>query len=248
MILPNWKNDQVLVKAKAASRSRSNSPLSVSPTGWQLAIGFNQPVVLGGQGAWNKRAGGVNPALLDYIPVPSISYYFQPKLYIQVEARFHAPQYTQRNLGFQYTNFDTSSTALPTGSVYIEKLFYFQLPVSIHFSPLPNWSVGLGLEYSRYSNGIAYNNFFPGAKPTSLKRYPSLFIQPDEFRGMVSLNYTFRRWVVGITYDEAFNRFMHTQLSGPTIFNSQTLARNSALQLTLRYTLWDSRKRRSPAK
>jgi hypothetical protein len=248
MTLPNWKNYPGLSKAKTANRSRSNSPMSISQRGWKLGIGFNESVVVGGQQAWNKRGGGLNPALLDYIPVPSISYYFQPKLYVQLEARFHAPQYTQKYLGFEYTPADSPSTTPPIGPIYIEKLFYFQLPVSIHYSPLPGLSVGLGLQYSRFTKGIAYNPYDSSAKPTSLKRYPSLFIQRDEFRGVVSLNYTFRRWVVGITYDEAFNRFMHVQLSGPTIFNSQVLARNSSLQLTLRYTLWDSRKRRSPAK
>jgi hypothetical protein len=248
MALPNWATDWALSKTKTASRSRSNSPLSVSRTGWKLGIGFNQPVVVGGQGAWNRRAGGVNPALLDYIPVPSISYYFQPKLYIQAEVRFHAPQYTQRNLAFEYTNFDTTAQALPTGNVYIEKLFYFQLPVSVHYSPFPNWSVGVGLEYSRFSKGIAYNPSFPGTKPTYLSKYPTLRIEPSELRGLVSLNYTFRNWVVGISYDAAFTRFMNTQRAVPTIFDSETLTRNKAFQLTLRYTLWDGRKRRSPAK
>ncbi len=247
MVLPKSKQEPIPTQQKTAARSRSNSPLTIKNTGWKLGVGFNQGVSVSGQQAWNYyNMGSINNPVLDYIPVPTISYYFQPKLFVQAEARFHAPQYTQNNLGFQYT--DNDSTGLTSGFVYIEKLFYFQLPVSVHYSPLPNWSVGLGLQYSRFEKGIGYAQYTAGAKPTSLSRYKSLSIEHNDFRGLVSLDYTFRNWVVGISYDEAFNRFMHTQTSTSVSFNSQTLARNSAVQISLRYTLWDSRRKRSPAK
>lgn len=248
MVLPKSKPEPIPSKQNIAARSRRKSPLSLKNMGWRLGVGFNQGVAVSGQQAWNHyNVGGLNNPLLDYIPVPTISYYFQPKLYVQAEARFHAPQYTQNNLGFQYT--DNDSSGLLTGFVYIEKLFYLQLPVSIHYSPLPHWSVGLGLQYSRFEKGIAYSQYTGGSKPVSLGRYKSLSFDHNDFRGLVSLDYTFRNWVVGISYDQAFNHFIHTQTSSTVSFNSQTLARNSSLQISLRYTLWDSRrKRRSPAK
>src|SRR6202012_3209486 len=213
-------------------------PLTIKKTGWTLGIGFNQGVAVSGQQAWNHyNVGSLNSPLLDYIPVPTVSYHFQPKLYVQAEARFHAPQYTQKNLGFFYTGNDT--LGLTPGYVYIEKLFYFQLPVSIHYSPIPNWSIGLGLQYSRYEKGIGYAQYTIGAKPASLSRYKSLSIEHNDFRGLASLDYTFRNWVVGISYDQAFNQFMHAQHSASVTFNSQTLARNSSFQISLRYTLWD---------
>ena len=248
MALPDWKNYPALPKAKSVTRSRSNSPLPVGRTGWKLAIGFNQSITVSGQQAFINRSGGVNHAWKDYIPIPSVSYYFSPKFYIQAEARFHAPQFTQKQLGFYYEVNDSLGTQL-TGPIYIEKLFYFQLPVSIHYSPIPSISVGLGLEYSKYGSGIANYPDSLYSVSTPLRKYPNVHIQPSDFRGLVSLDYTFRNWVVGISYDLAFNRFLNYRLTGPAVIAPPVLARNSSLQISLRYTLWDHRKkRRSPAK
>lgn len=233
---------------------RSNDPLKCPPveaqkmTRWVAGVGLNQSIPVDGQQVWTNPSGGLNTWWKDYIPVPFVRYYFQPKIFAQVEVRIHAPQYTPRNLWFYYQYNDT----FYSGSVIIKKLFYFQLPVSIHYAPDPNWSVGLGLQYSHYGKGIAaiadssfYNYFYIGP----LSGFPMVFVQHNEFRGLVSLDYTYRHWIIGMSYDEAFNKAISIRVPDPIatpqahVLYSSPPVRNSSLQLSVRYILWDGRSR-----
>jgi hypothetical protein len=216
-----------------------------------VAIGLNQSVPVDGQQVWTNPSGGLNTWWKDYIPVPSIRYYVRPKLYLQLEARIHAPQYTPRDLMFSYKYSDTFYSA----PVYIKKLFYLQVPVSVHYSPADNWSVGLGLQYSHYGKGIVQagdSNVYIGP----LSAFPMAFVKQPEFRGLVSLDYTCRNWVLGASYDEAFTRAITVRVLNPVanpqagVLQQPPPVRNSSLQLYLRYILWDGRKKKPllPAK
>jgi hypothetical protein len=246
---------------KVIARLKGADPLKCPPveypkgTGFVFAIGLNQAIPVDGQQVWTNPSGGLNTWWKNYIPVPSIRYYMRPKLYLQLEARIHAPQYTPRDLTFLYQYSDTSYS----GWVEIKKLFYFQLPVSIHYSPSDNWSVGLGMQYSHYGKGIAAladsnrNNYY-AVEP--LSDFPMVFVKKQEFRGLISVDYTYRNWVLGTSYDEAFTRALTVKVPNPAatqqaaVLQPPPSVRNSSLQLYLRYILWDGRKKKPflPAK
>jgi hypothetical protein len=238
----------------------SNDPLKCPPverektTGFVVGIGLNQALPVQGQQVWTNPSGGLNTWWKDYIPVPFVQYYLQPKVFVQAEVRIHAPQYTPGNLWFSYL----SNGGAYSGQVYIKKLFYFQLPVTIHYAPSPRWSIGLGLQYSLYDKGIAatpdtnQRNYYFTAP---LSAYPMVYVQHNEFRGLVSLDYIYRRWVVGTSYDEAFTRAVSVRIAnlpgppGSTFLNLPPPVRNNSLQLYVRYILWDGRgKEPLPAK
>jgi hypothetical protein len=211
---------------------------------WEFGIGFNQSLATGNQQVWHSQSGGFNKPLEDYIPVPSVRYYFNQRLYLQGEARIHAPQYTRKDLEFLYVIPDTFNTAQIIGPISIKKLFYFQLPISIHYSPFHNWSLGLGLQYSRFNSGITYSDDTIGSRAEPVKDYPNVHIKSFEFRGLASVDYSFSKWTLGISYDAAFTRFIDYRLNGPYLVAPPVQGRNNSIQLSLRYYFLDGRKKK----
>jgi hypothetical protein len=230
--------------------------------GWMVGIGLNQFFTVGGQQASSFNSGGITGTLGDYIPVPMVRYYFNPKLYVQLEAQINTPQYTKKNLVAVSTPVDSIGTT--TGgatvtlqqSVAINKLFYFNLPLSMHYTVFDHLDLGAGLQYSRLTNGIGVFNSNYGQngvdtlETTETKSFKgdSVYqeIKTHEFRFLVDANYTWRHFIFGLRYNQALSKFIHVEISPGQI----TQARNSSLQLYLRYILWDGRKKKPllPAK
>lgn len=218
--------------------------------GWMIGIGLNQFFTVGGQQASSFNSSGLTGTLGDYIPVPMVRYYFSPRLYVQLEAQINTPQYTKKNLVAVQTKID-SLTPVQTvqRSVSINKLFYFNVPVSVHYTVIDHLDVGAGLQYSRLTNGIGvfnsnYNNGGSDSLATETKSFKgdSVYreIRTHEFRFLVDANYTWKHFVLGIRYNEALSKFIHVEIQPGQI----TQARNSSLQLYLRYILWDGRKKK----
>jgi hypothetical protein len=222
--------------------------------GWMAGIGLNQFFAVGQQEPSKYNSSGTTGVISDYIPVPMVRYYFSRRLYVQLEMQFNSPQYTTKNLLASQSQPD--STGIPgqviTTSIYIKKLFYFNLPLSIHYSPFPNLYIGGGIQFARLTNGIAlyedsnHNTFAGGAdslKSSKIKSFKGDTVyrqlKTNEFRLLLDLNYNFKRFVVGARYNRALSDFIHLQLST----NQVTQSRNSSLQVYLRYILWDGRKK-----
>jgi hypothetical protein len=114
-------------------------------------LGLNQFFTLGSQQHSSYNSGGTVGALSDYIPVPFIRWYISKKLYLQIEGQINTPQYTKQLLAKQEIINDTSRPGQITedNSVYINKLFYFNIPLSINYSPFQNFYAGAGLQFSQ---------------------------------------------------------------------------------------------------
>jgi hypothetical protein len=222
--------------------------------GWMVGIGLNQFFTVGSQQASSFNSGGITGTLADYIPVPMVRYYFNPKLYVQLEAQINTPQYTKKNLVAVSTPVDSIGTT--TGgatvtlqqSVAINKLFYFNVPLSVHYTVFDHLDLGAGLQYSRLTNGVGvfnsnYNNGSIDSLSTETKSFKgdSVYreIKTHEFRFLVDANYNWKHFIFGIRYNQALSKFIHVEISPGQI----TQARNSSLQLYLRYILWDGRKK-----
>jgi hypothetical protein len=236
--------------ASAARKPKLDSILQMK--GWLAGVGLNQFFIVGGQEKSNYNSNGTTGGIGDYIPVPMVRYYFSRKLYVQLEAQFNAPQYTTKNL---LANQSRDSASRPgevlRSDLFIKKLFYFNLPLSIHYSPIPHLYIGGGIQYARLTNGVALyqdssHRIFTGvdsfvsAKIQSFRNdstYKKL--KTNEFRLMLDLNYNFKRFVVGARYNRALSDFINLRISNTQV----TQSRNSSFQVYLRYIIWDGRKK-----
>jgi hypothetical protein len=178
-------------------------------------------------------------------------------MFVQLEAQFNAPQYTSKDLLAGQSQADSVSPVQAVqSSVYIKKLFYVNIPLSVHFSPFPNVYAGAGLQYSILSNGVGLfeDKLITSGGPDSLTASKTQSFKGDslyremkthEFRFLVDGNYQYKNFVLGIRYNRALSKFINVRISDSQV----TQARNSSLQLYLRYILWDQRKHRQlPAK
>ncbi len=221
------------------------------------AIGLNQFFPLGGQQSVYS-SDGTSGTLSDYIPVPVLRYYFNRKLYVQLEAQINTPQATKKNLVISSPPPDTAT--IPGQSIVssasLQQLFYFNVPLSIHYTLFDNFDVGAGLQFSRLTNAIgAFDtattivngpNIVPVSSSNAVKSFKgdALYqkIKTDEFRFLLDMSYTYKHFIGGLRYNQALSKFVDIQIApGQT-----TQGRNSSLQLYLRYILWDVRKKRTP--
>jgi len=249
--LLNKKDSLYTVKKNGDdSSSKKNKKPANQPIkkGWALGIGINQFFPIAGQQRSGFNSNGTNGSITDYIPVPMARYYFSNKIYVQLEFQFNVPQYTKQLLATQTTD----SVSGITQSVYIKKLYYFNIPLSIHYNLLENLFVGAGLQYSRLSNGIAlYEDRQPSfsgvdsvlsAKIKNFKN-DSLYSQlaSREWRFILDINYQWKKLTLGVQYNQAFKNFIDINVSNLQI----TQAHNNSLQVYLRYILWQSKKNKN---
>ena len=218
-------------------------------------LGLNQFFTVGSQQYSAYNSSGTVGVISDYIPVPFVRAYFNKKLYLQLEAQFNTPQYTKQLLAQTETIYDTTGPVPVStqNSTYINKLFYFNLPLSIHYSPFNNFYIGAGLQFSQLKNGVGlfenklYNS--SGTDSISKFKYASLNndsvqntvyneIKTNEWRVLMDANYQWKNLVFGLRYNQALSNFINVQISSTQV----TQARNSSLQLYLRYILWKNKK------
>ncbi len=218
-------------------------------------LGINQFFSIGGQQASGYNSNGTSNAFSDYIPVPMARIYFNKKAFIQLEAQFNTPQYTKKLLAKQVTTTDSMGTVPISSqqSIFIKKLFYFNLPVSFHYSPFNNFYVGAGLQFARLSNGVGlFQNTKLGQGTTADTVYFSKIgsfktdpvyreLKTTEWRFLLDANYQLKNWILGVRYNQALSNFINISFNN----NQITQSRNSSLQLYLRYTIWNNKKTKS---
>jgi hypothetical protein len=250
--------DKIVSKPKTAHRPLSDSSTKSSGKanveedygkGWEVGLGLNQFFPVGQQQSSNYNSSGLTGGLSDYIPVPVIRHYFDRKSYVQAEAEINCPQYT-RNLLASQVGANTSGSSGDQNSTYIQKLFYFNLPVSIYYSPVRHLYLGAGLQFSALTNGVALfqDKEISVGGPDSVKftKHQSLKSTPvykdlttTEWRFLFDLNYHWKPLTIGVRYNQALSKFINVRISNTQV----TQARNSSLQIYLRYVLWKNRKK-----
>jgi len=235
---PGIQNDSLSATKKnpndSSSKQTAKSQEKNNERGWTFGAGVNQFLPINGQQTINYNSGGTRGVVTDYIPIPMVRYYFNHKLYIQGELQFNVPQYTKKIWIYNF------SDSIEFSRAFIAKLYYFNVPVSLHFSPIRNLFVGTGLQYSRLSNALAvYENGIVSANGNSVEssgvrsiKNDSLYylLSKNEWKLLFDLNYQLNRFTLGIQYKYALTSFMDTK--------------NNSLQLYLRYMIWDRRRKK----
>ena len=257
-----------LVTAKTRSRFKANTDrvkgLKNRTVGAgddkNFVIGLSLPmaVPLGEQTpiAYNHNAGP--NTVTDYLPAPHMQYHFNRQSYFQAELQVLSPQYIQPALVYEKSYVQTGGTSnyrYITNSVHAKKLYYFSLPVGVHYSPFKNFYVGSGVQFSSLLSGVAqyesrgYSSLGPGAADTLFTQSVQKFkndtisnqLNNNEFRVMLDANYYWHRFTVGFRYNQALSNFVSVQVNS---FSPVYTDKNKSIQFYLRYNIWEDMKKK----
>jgi hypothetical protein len=207
-------------------------------------LGLQQLVPVDGQKANPYNAFGRKSSLADYIP----SVYFrahQNRKFLQVEFKYGSPQYT-KDIAYstKVLSFD-SATRITSSSVnHVNKTYYHQLPISLHYSILPSLSIGAGVVWNKFQsavvtqekhavNGITGTDSVLGTKVINVKRDSAFSKTYWQF--MLEAQYTWRRFSFGARY--AWGLSPYLSYTSPTTGQTQK-ERNASLNIFVRYELW----------
>ncbi|HEX5026837.1 MAG TPA: hypothetical protein VFV68_16265 [Agriterribacter sp.] len=189
---------------------------------------------------YNSAAG--ESIISDYIPAPYLQFHFTNRVYLLGEFQFNSPQATPSLLLAQKTmTFPMSGTGF-TENTYLRKLYYFNMPVSFYYSPLKNFYVGSGLQFSSFNSGLANielttsnSNIVLDSKTVKIKDDSlSANIKSAEWRYLFDANYYYDRFMFGFRYNQALNNFIDLNVNNSL---PPTQARNQAFQFYIRYNL-----------
>lgn len=245
-----------VAKEKTSSNRKSRS--SHSHEDKMFAVGLSLPLgfPVGDQQAlgYNRNAG-VN-TISDYIPSPHFQYHFNKKTYVQAGVQFSAPQFIRPVLLYQDKQYQPGPTwREEVTSITARKLYYFNLPLTVYHSPLKNFYMGTGLQYSSLVSGIAHyekikrtvtpsgptqefvlEDHYTRFKNDSLSRR----LNGNEVRLLIDMSYYWSRFTVGLQYSQAFNNYVSFQV---TPISAYQFDKNKNLQFYLRYNIWEDKKR-----
>lgn len=222
------------------------------PQAGTFAIGFSLPLAfpLGDQRAMGYNITAGHNTVSDYLPSPHLQYHFNSKTFLQTEAQVASPQFIRSTLLYETTR-PLSPGYYTTNSVYAKKLYYFNVPVSIHHSPFPGFYMGTGIQFSSVISGVAMSELKKwdmGGNSSLISETYSRFrndslsekLSSNEFRVLLDANYYFNRFTVGLRYNQALSNYISFRIAPGQPYSFE---RNRALQFYLRYNLWEEKKR-----
>ncbi len=201
---------------------------------------------------FNARAN----TLSDYLPAPNFQYHFSQKSYLQAELQFASPQYIEPALLSvkHYELGPGNYYRFVTSSVFARKLYYFNLPLELHYSPFKNFYLGSGLQFSSLMSGVGYSEekgasaMGPNARDSVIRQSYFKFkndtlsgrLNGNEVRVLLDANYYWKKFTVGFRYNQAVNSYINLQVNNNLPPYSE---RNKTLQFYLRYNIWENRRK-----
>lgn len=234
--------DRKLERELAGSHKAGQGFWGEKTDSWFAAgIAPYQNVAVASQQAFHYNANASHSTATDYIPSPYLQWKVTSKVYILSEFQFNAPQATPELLLSQRRFYSPFSVGSCTENVYLRKLYYFNLPVSFYYSPVKNFFIGSGLQYSSFNSGLAYleqlapNNDLMHSEVLKVKGGPlASKIKDSEWRYLFDANYFINRLMIGFRYNQAMGDYISFRTGNR---GAPTRARNQAFQLYLRYNL-----------
>jgi hypothetical protein len=244
------KKDTVANKPTVASVPKTDSSKK-RKIFYSAGIAGHQQIPLGGQKFTPYSSSGRKSSLADYIPSVYFRVNKENKWFIQGEFRYGAPQYTKEFLYKNQTKNDTINQTpySVTTTAKLKKTFYHQLPVTFNYYVLPNWSLGAGLAWNKFSSAVSDQSIIgvnsntladtvlPGTGIVKIKKdsvFPNSY-----FQAVFETHYSWKRFSFGARYMFGLQPYIKFTLPN----GGQQQEKNSSLQLFIRYELWRSGKR-----
>jgi hypothetical protein len=196
---------------------------------------------------YNYNANAAKNTITDYIPSPYFKFQITDRIYVLNEFQFNAPQATPNLLlAHGYGNIPGRGISY-IENIYLKKLYYFNIPLSIYYSPVKNFYIGGGIQYSSFNNGLAYSEQVSGNGAILKSQIFKIKdddgaskIKPSEWRYLFDANYYVNRFMIGLRYNRATSNYINYKVGN--MWLPPTKGRNQALQLYLRYNIVVSKK------
>ena len=221
---------------------------------WAAGIALNGTITVNAQNRFNYNMNARSSTLSDYIPSPYLQFHLNNYVYFQTELNFVSPQYTPQLLVYRQTD-DISAQLAGTSqqkSIYIQKMYYFNWPVSLHYSPISNLYFSGGIQFSSFQSGLASieeKQYATASGPDHASSISSTLLKfkddsiaakvsPNEWRWQAGAEYYFNRFSVGLRYNQSFKKAINTTVL-PAL--PPTVNRNESLLFFIRYNLFESR-------
>lgn len=220
---------------------------------WSAGLALNSGITVAAQNRFNYNVNAKSGVLLDYLPSPYLQFHINNYVYLQTEINFLTPQYTPQLLVYR-SNAELGGQPgySVEKSAYINKLYYFNWPFSLHYSPISNFYLSAGLQFSSFQSGLAtftskqYLTASGADHPSSITTETLKFkddstaakIKPNEWRWQVGAEYYINRFSVGMRYNQSLSKSINE-----TVLTSlpPTVNRNQSLLFFIRYNLFDSK-------
>jgi len=222
---------------------------------WAAGLSLNSGVTVAAQNRFNYNVNAKSGVLLDYLPSPYLQFHINNYVYLQTEINFLTPQYTPQLLVYR-SNAELSGQPgySVEKSTYINKLYYFNWPFSLHYSPVSNLYFSAGLQFSSFQSGLAtltskqYLTAVGADHPSSISSETLKFkddstaakIKPNEWRWQVGAEYCINRFSVGMRYNQSLSKSISETVS-PSL--PPTVNRNQSLLFFIRYNLFESKRK-----
>jgi hypothetical protein len=224
---------------------------------WAAGLSFNAPLPVAGQNRYNYNINGGHSLITDYLPSPYVEFHLNSSVYLHTEINLSMPQYVPPLHLYQKTGPAYAGTQpwMRDKSIYIQKLYYFSWPVSLHYSPVENLYLTTGLQFSSLQSGLAtiderrFNAL--GGTPDTMNHQVVKFkddsiaaqLRPNEWRWQLGAEYYWKRFTVGMRYNKAFTNLVSV---GPANGVPEAKIRNSSVLFFLRVNLFEGRKKDNP--
>jgi len=210
---------------------------------------------MNGQTVYRYSSSDGPDLLVDHLPGAYVRMYLGDRVYIDAGVRLYSPQYTQLqridSTGGTDTVYNPFQITLKDTVVSLEKLYYTDIPLTVHYRVAAGLYLGGGLQYSRLWDGAAIESFdSQPLNPTGavsrngnwnldLKNDPSALarLRRSDWRVLLDVAYRWKRITLDLRYQQSLTSYVRPGQGG----SSQ---RNSSLQLNLSYDIWRQRRKK----
>jgi hypothetical protein len=223
----------------------------------EAGLSLSQLFPVGKQQSVSFNANAKSNIFSDYIPAPYFRLHIGSRLYVQTAFHFNSPQYI-RSQRVDSTARDTANSAV-TGYSYrtdliLKKLYYWDVPLSVHYRVFDGLSLGAGIQYSKLTGAIGQNKIIlsptNGGKDSVFDQH-LISLKSDSGRGsykklsgsdwriLFEADYQWRRWTLGLRYSRGLKTYWPVQIDG-----SPGKDKNTSFSIHLYYDLWESSRKK----
>jgi hypothetical protein len=237
------RQDSLTVKETIVQKNDTKKKVKFS-----IGLGVNGVLAIGRQQQSLMTPGAGFSDWGNFTPVLSLKYFLKENMYLQAEVQAYAPQFTpvlllEKKAAPWTGPVVTGASSRLESNVFLKKLFYLDVPVSFHISPLKKTFVGAGVQYSYLlrATGVYEERKVTTGRPDSLISYQTKaieqtlsnrFLKTSDWRYFINASVRINRIDIGARYTRGFASFMRD--AGVSPGTRQT---NASFLFYIRYEL-----------